>query len=147
MKNKISENVTTLISRATEIVGDLKFSGALEVEGNIKGNIIANPDAPAEIRIRESGYVQGEIRVPTVIINGKVEGDVYSSEHIELAAKARVIGNVYYNLIEMVMGSEVNGSLWHRTSEELKPKQVEKSTMFKTERNPVVVEAAFKAST
>lgn len=147
MKNKISENVTTLISRATEIVGDLKFSGALEVEGNIKGNIIANPDAPAEIRIRESGYVQGEIRVPTVIINGKVEGDVYSSEHIELAAKARVVGNVYYNLIEMVMGSEVNGSLCHRTGEELKPKQVEKPAMFKTERNRVVVEAAVKAST
>jgi cytoskeletal protein CcmA (bactofilin family) len=146
VKNKISENVTTLISRATEIVGDLKFSGALEVEGNIKGNIIANPDAPAEIRIRESGYVQGEIRVPTVIINGKVEGAVYSSEHIELAAKARVVGNVYYNLIEMVMGSEVNGSLCHRTGEEFKPKQVEKPTMFKTERNPVVVEAAVKAS-
>ncbi|MGA1742669.1 MAG: bactofilin family protein [Pseudohongiellaceae bacterium] len=146
MKNKIGENVTTLISRSTEIVGDLKFSGALEVEGKIKGNIIANPDAPAEIRIRESGYVQGEIKVPTVIINGKVEGDVYSSEHIELAAKARVVGNVYYNLIEMVMGSEVNGSLCHRTTEELKPKQIEKPAVFKTERNPVVVEAAVKAS-
>lgn len=138
--------MTTLISRSTEIVGDLKFSGALEVEGKIKGNIIANPDAPAEIRIRESGYVQGEIKVPTVIINGKVEADVYSSEHIELAAKARVVGNVYYNQIEMVMGSEVNGSLCHRTTEELKPKQIEKPAVFKTERNPVVVEAAVKAS-
>ena len=54
-----------------------------------------------------------------------MEGDVYSSEHIELAAKARVIGNVYYHLIEMVMGSEVNGSLYHRTPVELKPKQID----------------------
>tara|TARA_R100001163_G_C5064276_1_gene201816 strand:- start:686 stop:1129 length:444 start_codon:yes stop_codon:yes gene_type:complete len=146
VKNKFSENVTTLISKSTEIIGDLNFSGTLEVEGKIKGNIYANPDAPAEIRIRENGFVQGEIKVPSIIINGMVEGDVYSSDHIELAAKARVVGNVYYNLIEMVMGSEVNGSLLHRSPEELKPKKLEKPTVVSSERDSVVVEAAAKAS-
>jgi len=53
-----------------------------------------------------------------------VEGDVHSTQHLELAAKARVVGNVYYHLIEMVMGSEVNGSLCHRSSAELKPRQI-----------------------
>ena len=47
------------------------------------------------------------------MINGLVQGDVRSATHIELAAKAVVMGNVYYNLIEMVMGSEVNGNLMH----------------------------------
>ena len=42
-----------------------------------------------------------------------VQGDVRTATHIELAAKAVVVGNVYYNLIEMVMGSEVNGNLRH----------------------------------
>ncbi|MFL2840750.1 MAG: polymer-forming cytoskeletal protein [Pseudohongiellaceae bacterium] len=125
MKNKFSENVTTLISKLTEIHGDLHFSGTLEVEGKIRGNIYADPEVPAEVRIRESGLVQGEIKAPSIIINGLVEGDVYSSEHIELAAKGRVVGNVYYHLIEMVMGSEINGSLSHRTSIELKPKQLD----------------------
>jgi cytoskeletal protein CcmA (bactofilin family) len=59
-----------------------------------------------------------------IVINGLVEGDVYSSNHIELAAKARVSGNVHYHLIEMVMGSEVNGSLSHRAADELLPRQV-----------------------
>ncbi len=146
MKNKFSENLTTLISKSTEINGDLHFSGTLEVEGKIRGNIYADADAPAEVRIRESGLVQGEIKVPSVIINGLVEGDVYSSEHIELAAKARVVGNVYYHLIEMVMGSEVNGSLCHRSSAELKPKQLDvKPAVVKSEREAVIVEAA-KAS-
>ncbi len=125
MKKKFSENVTTLVSKSTEINGDLFFSGTLEVEGKIKGNIYAEADAPAEVRIRESGFVQGEIKVPSIIINGAVEGDVYSSEHVELAAKARVVGNVYYHMIEMVMGSEVNGSLCHSAPEDLKPKQLE----------------------
>ena len=51
--------------------------------------------------------------VPSAIINGLVQGEVRSIDHIELAVKATVVGNVYYNLIEMVMGSEVNGNLMH----------------------------------
>lgn len=119
-----ASNVTTLISKATEITGDIHFSGALEVEGKVFGNIYADDDSTAEVRVRETGLVHGEIQSPLVIINGMVEGDVYSSNHIELAAKARVQGNVYYHLIEMVMGSEVNGSLSHRPSAELAPRQL-----------------------
>ena len=63
------------------------------------------------IRIAETGVVEGEIWVPSAVVNGLVKGDLHSSKHLELAAKSVVIGNVFYNLIEMVMGSEVNGSL------------------------------------
>jgi len=42
-----------------------------------------------------------------------VIGNVYAAEHIELAVNSRVSGNVYYNLIDMDMGAEVNGSLVH----------------------------------
>lgn len=125
MKKPFStENITTLISKATEITGDLHFSGVLEIEGKVRGNIYADDDSSAEVRIRESGLVQGEIKVPVVIINGLVEGDVHATQHLELAAKARVVGNVYYHLIEMVMGSEVNGSLCHRATADLRPRQI-----------------------
>ena len=103
----------TLISRSTEIVGDVHFSGELIIEGKVKGNIYAEDDSEALIRIAEKGAVEGEICVPSIIINGLVQGDVRSTKHIELAAKAVVVGNVYYHLIEMVMGSEVNGNLLH----------------------------------
>jgi cytoskeletal protein CcmA (bactofilin family) len=103
----------TLISRKTELVGDLHFSGELIIEGKIKGNIYAADEAEALVRIAESGVVEGEICVPTVVVNGLVNGDIHSTKHVELAAKAVVVGNVYYSLIEMVMGSEINGSLMH----------------------------------
>lgn len=119
-----ASNVTTLISKATEITGDIHFSGTLEIEGRIFGNIYADDDASASVRVRETGLVKGDIQSPLIIINGLVEGDVYSSNHIELAAKARVTGNVHYHLIEMVMGSEVNGSLSHRSADELLPRHV-----------------------
>ena len=103
----------TLISRSTEIVGNIHFSGELIIEGLVKGNIYAEDDSKALVRIAEKGAVEGEVCVPSAIVNGLVQGDLRSTNHLELAAKAVVVGNVYYNLIEMVMGSEVNGNLMH----------------------------------
>ena len=79
----------------------------------MKGNIYADDESQALIRIAEKGSVEGDVCVPSAIVNGLVQGDLRSSNHLELAAKAVVVGSVYYNLIEMVMGSEVNGNLMH----------------------------------
>ncbi|RRJ83458.1 bactofilin family protein [Aestuariirhabdus litorea] len=99
---------TTLIANGATVNGDLQFEGALQIEGRVIGNVTA---AEGLVRIADNGYVEGEIRSPHIIINGKVTGDVHSSEHLELAAQAEVNGNVFYKLIEMVMGAQVNGSL------------------------------------
>lgn len=115
-KNTQSENNTSLIAKGMEIHGELHFSGILEIEGLVIGNIIAHQDAAAEVRIREAGTVRGVIRAPVVIVNGLVEGDIFSSNHIELASKARVTGNVFYHLMEMVLGCWVKGHLTHMTS-------------------------------
>lgn len=106
-----SGHATTLISKDSEIVGDVKFTGDLEIQGLVRGNIIAKVDKGATVRIVEGGRVEGDIHSPKVIINGYVHGDVHSGEHIELATKASVEGNVHYNLIEMVKGAQVNGNL------------------------------------
>jgi len=104
---------TTLISPDTVIIGELHFSGNLDIEGLVQGNIVAQPGADAVVRVVGKGRVEGEIRAPIVIINGTVQGDVYSSKHLELASRGRVQGNVFYTLVEMAAGSEVNGSLTH----------------------------------
>ena len=114
----------TLVSRATEIVGDIHFSGELIIEGRVKGNIYAEDDSEALIRVAEKGAVEGEVCVPSAIVNGLVQGDLRSTNHLELAAKAVVVGSVYYNLIEMVMGSEVNGNLMHITTSQNENKRL-----------------------
>ena len=60
--------------------------------------------------------MSGEIRVPKATINGNVEGDIHTSERLELAEKAVIDGDVYYNLIEMAVGAKVNGGLRHTSS-------------------------------
>lgn len=106
-----SGHATTLIAKGAEVVGDITFTGDIEVQGVVKGNIHAKPDSGATLRVVEGGRVEGEIHVPKVIINGEVSGDIHSAVHIELAAKAHVDGSVHYTLIEMVKGAQVNGNM------------------------------------
>ena len=65
-------------------------------------------------KIIEWEKIIGEISEGQVV-TGTVIGDVHAPGHVELAAQARVHGNVYYSLIEMAMGAEVNGSLVHQS--------------------------------
>ncbi|MTI51252.1 MAG: polymer-forming cytoskeletal protein [Alcanivorax sp.] len=100
----------TLIAPSARIVGDIEFNGGLHVQGEVDGNITVGKDG-GQLVIGESGVVRGEIRVPRITINGRVEGDVNATEHLELASKAQVEGNVFYVMIEMLMGARVNGKL------------------------------------
>lgn len=106
--------IDTLVGQNSEIQGDVSFSGGLHVDGVINGNVSAATGAESTLTLSENGKIKGEVRVPFIILNGEVEGDVYASERIELAQQARIRGNVYYNLLEMAMGAEVNGSLVHQ---------------------------------
>jgi cytoskeletal protein CcmA (bactofilin family) len=117
-KGKRKQSGITLIANNCEIVGDVHFSDQLQVNGMVKGNIISEEGTNAMVSVSEKGRVNGEIRVPTVVINGTVHGDIYCRKHIELAAKSRVNGNVYYCDIEMVMGSRVDGKLIHVSESE-----------------------------
>ncbi len=108
---------TTLISQDTVVVGDVRFSGNLEVEGLVQGNVIAAPESDGLVRIVGKGCVEGEIRAPNIVVNGVVKGDVHCSRQLELAPKGRVTGNVFYVLVEMSAGAEVNGSLTHVAEE------------------------------
>lgn len=110
----ISADNTTLIAKGTEMSGEIKFSGCLEIEGTVVGNIIAEPSCEtSQVRIQNSGQVKGDVCAPVIIVNGQIEGNVYSSKRVELAAKALVCGDVHYQMMEMVKGAQINGGLMY----------------------------------
>ncbi len=108
-----ASNIDTLIGSNTRVNGDMEFSGGLHIDGYIKGNIQAELESNSVLRISENGVVEGSVSVPQVILDGTVKGDVSAKERVELGKNARVIGNVFYNLIEMAIGAEINGKLIH----------------------------------
>ena len=113
-----SAKVDTLIGQSAVIEGDVVYQGGLHIDGTVKGNVLADDESQSMLILSERGCVEGEIRVPNVLLNGQVNGDVYACERVEIARHAKVDGNVYYNLLEMAMGAQINGHLLHRKKEE-----------------------------
>ena len=93
--------VDTLIGRQTEILGDIRFSGGLHIDGKVKGKVLASGDKASALSVSESGAIEGDVRVPNIMLNGSVSGDVYVRED-HARDQARVTGNVYYKIIEVV---------------------------------------------
>jgi cytoskeletal protein CcmA (bactofilin family) len=106
--------VETLVGSNSKLYGDLHYLGGCHIDGAVKGNVTADPDTESALSVSDIGSVDGGVTVPYVTLHGIVKGDVFSSQRVELGSTARVIGNVYYNLIQMAEGAEINGKLVHQ---------------------------------
>ena len=124
-----SSKIDTLVGQGVEVTGDIKFHGGLHLDGVIRGNVSTADDAEAAVLvISDQGRVEGDVYVAYAVINGEVVGNVYASEKLELSAKARISGNVEYNLLEMASGAEINGQMLHKvTARKLPENPIEKS--------------------
>ena len=107
---------TSLIARGTVIRGDLRFSGALHLDGRIEGTVLAEGD-DAMFTLSEHGEVQGEVHVPHAVINGHITGDVHVGVRLELAPLARIDGDLRYHTMEMAAGAQVNGRISRQAEE------------------------------
>jgi cytoskeletal protein CcmA (bactofilin family) len=106
--------IDTLVGPNSRINGDLHFEGGCHIDGTVKGSVSSDPESNSAVSISEEGGVEGGVSVSYVVLNGIVRGDVYANQRVELGPTARVIGNVYYNMIEMAIGAEINGKLVHQ---------------------------------
>ena len=134
---KSGTSVDTLVGRQTELQGDIRFSGGLHVDGVVKGKIIADSDKNATLSVSESGRIEGDIRVPNLVLNGVVEGDVHATQRISLSPHAKVNGDVYYKIIEMSSGAMVNGQLVHEDEDQMD---------LKSDKRPTDISAARKST-
>ena len=103
--------IDTLIGRSANVQGDVEFAGGLHVDGRITGNVRATAGLPASLSISEHGVVEGSVEAQNVVLNGRINGDIFGSGRVVLGAKARVQGNVHYGEIEMALGAEIVGKL------------------------------------
>jgi cytoskeletal protein CcmA (bactofilin family) len=115
-KQKQTKNakVDTLIGLKTRINGDVEFSGGLHLDGYINGNVTGDAGVGTFLSVSEQGGIEGSVIAPDVLLNGIVKGNIEASGRIELGAKARVLGNVNYTIIETAVGAQINGKLIHR---------------------------------
>jgi cytoskeletal protein CcmA (bactofilin family) len=108
--NNQTQNLDTIIGQNTTVKGDLVFSGMMHLMGTVEGSINSTSDSDTLI-ISDSGQLNGTLKTGNLNINGTVEGDITVSGKMEVAANARINGNIYYVNIEMETGSQINGKL------------------------------------
>jgi cytoskeletal protein CcmA (bactofilin family) len=76
--------------KGSRVSGQLSFQGAARIDGTVDGDI----HCQGTLTIGESAEVRAKISGQTVVIQGKVEGNVTAKERVELLAPARLVGNV-----------------------------------------------------
>ncbi len=103
--------IKSLIAQGSSIEGSLRFTDGLRVDGEVVGNIHANPGGPSILVLSETAVVTGLIQADHIVINGRVTGPVHAAELLELQPKARIEGDVSYKALEMHQGATISGQL------------------------------------
>ena len=102
--------IRNLVGEGAVLHGDLRFVDGVRIDGEVHGDVVA-AQGRGLVVISEKARVHGEVKASHVIINGEVKGPVHASELLELQPKARVVGGLRYELLEMHPGAIVDGEL------------------------------------
>ena len=115
-KRKVSlgrsvESFESIIGKSLRINGNLIISEGVRVDGVVNGNIFQNDGKTATVAIADSGCVNGNIYAQHVIVAGRVKGNIYSLDRVELLATAHVEGDISYGNVGIEVGATVLGKL------------------------------------
>ena len=92
------------LGEGSKVSGKLNFEGPARIDGQIDGEIIAKDS----IMIGESAVVTGPIKAASIIVAGKVNGDI-TAQRIELRFSAQVLGNLTSQALVMYEGAVFEG--------------------------------------
>lgn len=95
----------SVLSSDLTVVGNLKTTGDIQVEGVVEGDIRAHL-----LTVGESATIRGEIVADDIVINGRVVGRVRGLK-VRLTSTARVEGDIVHKTIAIESGAHFEGSV------------------------------------
>ncbi len=108
---KALQSFDSILGIATSIEGNLHVNESLRIDGRLKGNIKQEPGESRWIIISSSAEIQGDIHAQNVSITGKVIGNIFASDSIELMNGCDVRGNITHKSLTVEPGALVFGQL------------------------------------
>jgi len=87
MNGSASKNI---LGADVEIKGNLKFSGELTFEGKLEGEI----QTDGTLNLGDSAVVNGNINAQTVVVRGKINGNIIAKDKIDIKAKTELFGDI-----------------------------------------------------
>ncbi|WP_322106326.1 polymer-forming cytoskeletal protein [Paraburkholderia sp. J41] len=110
--------LATLIAQDITISGSLEYADGLRLDGRVQGNVTGKPGAKTLLVLSERGSIEGNVHGYDIVVNGRIHGDVIADHFVELQANAHVVGNIYYQQLQMDCGASVDGKLAKRDPNE-----------------------------
>lgn len=101
-----NQPVDTLISQHCTIEGDLRTENSIKIDGQVQGNV----QAVGQVVIGEKGTVSGDVRCNSLLVYGRLEGNVYVTR-IQLKPSAVILGNIETETLEVESGARYHGSV------------------------------------
>ncbi len=107
-----------MVGEHAEIHGRLVTSESLRIDGKLIGNVegplslwrqYPAQENKVSIALGKTGHIQGDIYACRVFIAGKVDGNIYCTERVELHDGAIVNGDISYEQIAIEPGAKLNG--------------------------------------
>lgn len=83
-------NEHAMLGRGTRVSGKITFEGKARIDGQVEGEILAAD----VLEIGEAALVNAQIKGTTIIVQGKVTGDLVASKKLEIRAPGKLYGNV-----------------------------------------------------
>jgi cytoskeletal protein CcmA (bactofilin family) len=81
---------SAFLGKGSRITGKLVFEGSVRIEGQVEGEIMAQDT----LTIGESAVVSAQINGTSVVVTGKVTGDITARKRLEIRAPGKVFGNI-----------------------------------------------------
>lgn len=94
-----------ILSSDVEIKGSLKFSNDLIIDGRIEGEVTSD----GSLTIGENAFVSGEVRTKSVVVFGKVQGNITVTDRCELKANAVLEGDIVAGTMAIEEGATFMG--------------------------------------
>jgi cytoskeletal protein CcmA (bactofilin family) len=103
-----SDPDVTRIGKSVVIKGDISGGGSLYLDGELEGNVELN----GSLTVGPEGRVRGKfLQAHSIVVQGRVEGDLYGLEHAELKKSATVVGDIYTPRIAIEDGTSLEGGV------------------------------------
>src|SRR5664279_265062 len=85
-----SANSKNILNADVEIKGTLKFAGELTFDGKLEGDITSE----GALNVGDNAVIKGNLNVSSVVLRGKINGNVTAREKIEIKAKTELFGDI-----------------------------------------------------
>ena len=89
-KNHNDGRLDTVIGAQTSVKGDFSVTGGVRLDGQVEGRM----DVSETIVTGPRSLLKGELHCRAAVIAGRIEGDIYAEEGVELQTGASVFGNI-----------------------------------------------------